>query len=134
VRQTPCAHSLSVMYSHSLLTSCSLFLTLTPDSYSQLRILTLSLDCALSLFASLSHVLLLTLSHSPSGHQADVDLVQWHPNCHYVATASSDYTVRLWDVATGACVRLLTGLQAPPTSLAVCPDGKQVGRQGCCGV
>ncbi len=58
--------------------------------------------------------------------EGDVDLVRWHPNCHYVATASSDNTVRLWDVVTGTCVRVMMGLQAPPTSLALCPDGKQV--------
>lgn len=39
-----------------------------------------------------------------AGHQSDVDVVSWHPNSHYVATGSSDRTVRLWDVATGkAC-------------------------------
>jgi WD40 repeat protein len=36
-----------------------------------------------------------------AGHQSDVDVVSWHPNSHYVATGSSDRTVRLWDVATG---------------------------------
>jgi transcription initiation factor TFIID subunit 5 len=56
-----------------------------------------------------------------------VDLVRWHPNCHYVATASSDRTVRLWDVATGECVRLMGGLRnSSPTSLAMSPDGRQV--------
>ena len=33
--------------------------------------------------------------------QADVDCVTWHPNCHYVATGSSDRTVRLWDLKSG---------------------------------
>lgn len=61
-----------------------------------------------------------------AGHQADVDIVQWHPNCHYLATASSDRTVRLWDVATGMCTRLLSGLQSAPTSMAISPDGKQM--------
>ena len=66
-------------------------------------------------------------SPPPSGHQSDVDLVRWHPNCHYVATASSDRSVRLWDVASGACVRAMGGLRnSAPTSLAMSPDGKQV--------
>lgn len=43
------------------------------------------------------------------GHQADVDVVRWHPNCHYVATGSSDCTVRLWDLRSGGCARILTG-------------------------
>ena len=36
------------------------------------------------------------------GHLSDVDCVAWHPNCNYVATGSSDRTVRLWDVQTGS--------------------------------
>jgi transcription initiation factor TFIID subunit 5 len=61
-----------------------------------------------------------------AGHQADVDVVRWHPNCHYVATASSDRSVRLWDVGTGACVRFLLGLRGAPTSMELSPDGRQV--------
>jgi WD40 repeat protein len=37
----------------------------------------------------------------PTGHQSDVDVVCWHPNSQYVATGSSDRTVRLWDVSNG---------------------------------
>lgn len=58
-----------------------------------------------------------------AGHQADVDVVRWHPNAHYVATGSSDRTVRLWDVSSGKCVRLLTEHRAPVTALACSPDG-----------
>jgi transcription initiation factor TFIID subunit 5 len=36
-----------------------------------------------------------------AGHQSDVDVVSWHPNSQYVATGSSDRTVRLWDVSSG---------------------------------
>ena len=28
----------------------------------------------------------------PAGHTSDVDVVRWHPNCHYIATGSSDRT------------------------------------------
>lgn len=59
-----------------------------------------------------------------AGHQADVDVVQWHPNAHYVATGSSDRSVRLWDVASGKCVRLLAEHRAPVTALACSPDGQ----------
>jgi WD40 repeat protein len=64
------------------------------------------------------------LSHV--GHQSDVDVVRWHPNCQCLATAGSDRAVRLWDVASGACVRLMRGLRGAPTAMAMHPDGKHV--------
>ncbi|KAB2620248.1 transcription initiation factor TFIID subunit 5 [Pyrus ussuriensis x Pyrus communis] len=44
-----------------------------------------------------------------AGHLSDVDCVQWHVNCNYIATGSSDKTVRLRDVQTGECVRIFIG-------------------------
>lgn len=44
-----------------------------------------------------------------SGHLADVTCTRFHPNSNYVATGSSDRTIRLWDVLTGNCVRIFTG-------------------------
>lgn len=44
-----------------------------------------------------------------SGHLADVTCTCFHPNSNYVATGSSDRTIRLWDVLTGNCVRIFTG-------------------------
>lgn len=38
-----------------------------------------------------------------------LQVVQFHPNSNYIATGSSDRTVRLWDVLTGNYVRLMTG-------------------------
>ena len=35
--------------------------------------------------------------------------VQFHPNTNYVATGSTDRSVRLWDVQHGDCVRIFTG-------------------------
>lgn len=35
--------------------------------------------------------------------------LQFHPNSNYIATGSSDRTVRLWDVLNGQCVRYYTG-------------------------
>lgn len=35
--------------------------------------------------------------------------MQFHPNSNYVATGSSDRTVRLWDCSTGVQVRIMTG-------------------------
>jgi transcription initiation factor TFIID subunit 5 len=55
------------------------------------------------------------------GHQSDVDVVRWHPNCHYLATGSSDQTVRLWDLRTGGCVRMLSGHGAAVSSPGLQP-------------
>ncbi|EFN55699.1 hypothetical protein CHLNCDRAFT_133982 [Chlorella variabilis] len=57
------------------------------------------------------------------GHTSDVDVVRWHPNCHYIATGSADRTVRLWDVRTGQCCRLLVGHKDKISALAFSPDG-----------
>jgi hypothetical protein len=64
-----------------------------------------------------------------AGHQADVDVVRWHPNCSYIATGSSDRTARLWDVQSGTCVRYLAGQQAGITALAFAPDGRTLVRR-----
>ena len=29
------------------------------------------------------------------GHLSDVETVQWHPNCRYIVTGSSDKTIRM---------------------------------------
>ena len=39
------------------------------------------------------------------GHLGDVDAVAFHSNCNYVATASIDLSVRVWDINSGNCVR-----------------------------
>ena len=41
-----------------------------------------------------------------AGHEADVDIVKFHPNCNYIATASADKTVRLWSHADAKMVSL----------------------------
>ena len=34
---------------------------------------------------------------------------KFHPNGNYLATGSTDRSVRLWDITTGQCCRLYTG-------------------------
>lgn len=50
--------------------------------------------------------------------------MQWHVNCNYIATGSSDKTVRLWDVQSGECVRVFIGHRSMILSLAMSPDGR----------
>ena len=50
--------------------------------------------------------------------------VQWHANCNYIATGSSDKTVRLWDVQSGECVRIFIGHRSMILSLAMSSDGR----------
>ncbi|KAF2155173.1 transcription initiation factor TFIID, subunit TAF5 [Myriangium duriaei CBS 260.36] len=60
------------------------------------------------------------------GHDADTDVVAWHPNAAYAFTGSSgpDRTVRMWDVQRGSPVRMFTGHTGNITALAAAPSGK----------
>jgi WD40 repeat protein len=39
-----------------------------------------------------------------AGHEKDVDVVRFHPNCNYLATAGADKTIRLWSHADAKMV------------------------------
>lgn len=56
--------------------------------------------------------------------------MQFHPNSNYVATGSSDMTVRLWDCVNGSQVRLMTGHKAPIYSLAFSAEGRFLASAG----
>ncbi|KAL7615365.1 hypothetical protein Lser_V15G08604 [Lactuca serriola] len=49
---------------------------------------------------------------------------EWHMNCNYVETRSSDKIVRLWDVQNGECIRIFIGYRSMILSLAMSPDGR----------
>ena len=60
-----------------------------------------------------------------SGHtSASVNAITWHPNINYLATGCDDKTVRLWDVHTGRCVRVLNGCSAGINCVAISPSGR----------
>ena len=40
-----------------------------------------------------------------AGHEQDVDVVKFHPNCNYIATGGSDKTIRLWSHSDAIMVR-----------------------------
>jgi len=61
------------------------------------------------------------------GHcSPSINSITWHHNCNYVLTGADDKTVRMWDVQTGRCVRLLTGCRAGVNLVRVCPSGRYV--------
>jgi transcription initiation factor TFIID subunit 5 len=53
-----------------------------------------------------------------------VNNVTWHPNCNYILSCGDDKTVRMWDIQTGRCVRLLTGSSSGIGIVRVCPSGR----------
>lgn len=65
-----------------------------------------------------------------AGHLSDVDCVRFHPNSAYVATGSSDRSVRLWDVCSGRMVRLLVGSCSAVRCVAFSPCGRYLASAG----
>lgn len=59
-----------------------------------------------------------------AGHLSDVNALAFHPNCNYLATGSSDKSVRLWDVQTGQCMRIFTQHHQSVDTLAFSPNGR----------
>jgi WD domain, G-beta repeat len=61
-----------------------------------------------------------------SGHTAAVLSVAIAPDGTWIATASDDTTVRIWDAATTTVQTTLTGHTGPVRSVAIAPDGTRL--------
>jgi len=58
------------------------------------------------------------------GHRSDVWGVDFSPDGKYLATGSSDKTARLWDLATGETILVLSGHTGEIDGVEFSPDGK----------
>ncbi len=59
-------------------------------------------------------------------HQETINCVAFSPNGSILASASSDKTIRLWDVDTGSELSVLRGHSNDVNSIAFSPDGKSL--------
>jgi hypothetical protein len=64
------------------------------------------------------------------GHSSTVHQIRFSPNGKFVASASSDNTVRLWDTKSGKLVSTFYGHKDPVYSVAWSPDGTKLASAG----
>ena len=60
------------------------------------------------------------------GHKDDVYSVSFSPDGRYAISGSEDYTLKLWDVASGECIRTFEGHEMGVYSVSFSPDGRYV--------
>ena len=65
--------------------------------------------------------------HELKGHESTISSTAFHPSGQWLATASEDKTVKIWNASTGTLVRTLEGHKQPVTSVTFSPDGKWLG-------
>ena len=87
--------------------------TFSPDS----KRIVVAIDDTARIWDTVTRQELLTLS----GHTSGVNSASYSPDGQHIVTASRDYTVRIWDAATGREMRALSG---GANSAAYSPDGR----------
>lgn len=65
----------------------------------------------------------LTLRHVLRGHTGRIDRIAWSPDGTYLASPSSDRTIRIWDTRSGASIHSLV-MHSSVHDIAWSPDGK----------
>ena len=66
----------------------------------------------------------LRLIRSLEGHTASINRLAWSPDAKKIASAASDRSVRVWNIATGKCMHTLnSGGSELAYSVAWSPDG-----------
>src|SRR5206468_878031 len=69
-------------------------------------------------------------SSTLQGHTDWVQAVAFSPDGRFLATASLDRSIRLWDAESGEQIQALTALASGQRSLAFSPDGKWLASAG----
>ncbi|KAM6476127.1 hypothetical protein HDV62DRAFT_384573 [Trichoderma sp. SZMC 28011] len=60
------------------------------------------------------------------GHKKSVLSVVFSPNNQLLASGSSDETIKVWDINSGACLQTLEGHDKPINSVIFCPSGHRL--------